>query len=452
MAPFQIQHKLTERKGTLRKKGKILGGMMRRWYHLQWDNTAEVGMLLSFNNDKMIGTPKKMVNLKECVVKLDSTKDIKDAAAPGFAISVVDRGSSQRHYVFWADTEMESQEWVANLRKHSVNSSIENGYEINREAKDSKLGSGSYSTVWKGKDRGNNTFWAIKEMQKQTLKKDEIDNLRDEVRISQLVGSHDNIVYMKEFAENSQRYYIVLEFLTGGELFDRIVEAPGQHFTEKTAADVMRQLMHALSYLHGKKIVHRDLKPENFLLADKGEDSKIKIADFGFACNVEGEHSLHGLCGSPGYVAPEIIKEKDGYGLGVDMWSMGVILYILLTGIPPFTGDSDEESFALTLRGHYDASNIADISDHGKDLVKKLLTYNPSKRITASGALDHPWLDGGAEDKVLRVQENLRSWRARMRFKKAIIATVATTRLHAIMRRAAARPDAKPVEEKPAED
>lgn len=446
MAPFQIQHKLPERKGPLRKKGKLLGGMMRRWLQLQWDDKLEVGCLKSYTNEKMSGNPSKILHLNKCYIRADKTKDIKDASAPGYTIQVDDISSGRVH-LFWADTEMEREEWVNNLRKHAVNSSIDNGYEINKDLKDAKLGSGSYSTVWKGKDRSNNNYFAIKEMAKQTLKKDEIDNLRDEVRISQMVGSHDNIVYMKEFVENRDRYYIVLEFLTGGELFDRIVEAPGQHFTEKTAADVMRQLMHALSYLHGKKIVHRDLKPENFLLANKNDDSAIKIADFGFACNVEGEHSLHGLCGSPGYVAPEIIKEKDGYGLAVDMWSMGVILYILLTGIPPFTGDSDEESFALTLRGHYDKANLEDISDAGRDLVAKCLTYNPSKRITADAALDHPWLDGGAEDKVLRVQENLRSWRARMRFKKAIIATVATTRLHAIMRRAAARPDAKPVEE-----
>mmetsp|Transcript_10222 Transcript_10222/g.20977 ORF Transcript_10222/g.20977 Transcript_10222/m.20977 type:complete len:262 (-) Transcript_10222:494-1279(-) len=249
---------------------------------------------------------------------------------------------------------------------------------------------------------------------------------------------------MKEFVENKDRYYIVLEYLTGGELFDRIVDAPGGHFTEKDAAAIMLQLMGALAYLHKKGIVHRDLKPENFLLADDSRDANIKIADFGFACDVTGPHDLHGLCGSPGYVAPEIIKEKDGYGLPVDMWSMGVILYILLTGIPPFAGDSDEESFALTLRGHYDKRALEDCSSAARDLVAKFLTYNPAKRVTAEDALNHPWLSGGeASSKVLKVQENLRSWRARMRFKKAIIATVATTRLHAIMRRAAARPDTK---------
>jgi len=141
--------------------------------------------------------------------------------------------------------------------------------------------------------------------------------------------------------------------------------------------------MGALAYLHKRKIVHRDLKPENFLLASDEQNAAIKIADFGFACNVEDDHALRGLCGSPGYVAPEIIKEKDGYGLPVDMWSMGVILYILLTGIPPFAGDSDEESFALTLRGHYDKKHLEDCSPAAKDLVAKMLTYSPQKRITA---------------------------------------------------------------------
>lgn len=437
MAPFIIHHKLTDRKGSMRKKGRILGGMLTRWYHLVWDDKEEKGILHSFNNDKMQGPPRKMISLKQCQVHVDKSRDLSGKDA-GYAIILHD---GQKEYCLWTQSEMEREEWIDSLRKHAVNSNIDNAYEVERKK---ELGSGSYSTVWKGKDRQTKTIWAIKEMNKKNLKQEEIDNLRDEVRISQHVGSHDNIVFMKEFVENKDKYYIVLEYLTGGELFDRIVAAESGHFTEKTAADIMRQLMHALSYLHGKKIVHRDLKPENFLLQNESENSPIKIADFGFACNVEGPHSLHGLCGSPGYVAPEIIKEKDGYGLAVDMWSMGVILYILLTGIPPFTGDSDEESFALTLRGRYDKPNLESISEDGQSLVAALLTYNPAKRITAEASLNHPWLDGGAEDKVLRVQENLRSWRARMRFKKAIIATVATTRLHAIMRRAAARPDAKP--------
>lgn len=450
MPPFQIHRKLNERMGALSKKGKFLKGWVTRWYHLQWDDGYEQAFLRQFKDDKFSKPNKKDINLKMCVIKAEPEKDIKDPANPLYNVTIYkrapDESQGQKTVLaeLWASTEIARDEWVDDLNKHAVNSHIENGYVVMRN---SKLGAGAYSEVFKAKDRKSGNLWAVKEMDKTKLRREEVSNLKDEVRISQMVGSHDNIVYMKEFVENKDHYYIVLEFLTGGELFDRIVESPMGHFTEKSAADVMRQLMHALSYLHSKKIVHRDLKPENFLLANKTESSPIKIADFGFACSVEGEKSLRGLCGSPGYVAPEIIKEKEGYGLAVDMWSMGVILHILLSGIPPFSGESDEESFALTLRGHYDKANLDEISDEGKDLVAKCLTYNPSKRITAAETLQHPWIAGGAKDNVLKVQENLRSWRARMRFKKAIIATVATTRLHAIMRRAAARPDAKPKDE-----
>ena len=360
-----------------------------------------------------------------------------------WCISLWDRQSANKSLLtVWADSELERDQWVADLRTHAVNSNIHNAYEVDRGA---KLGEGSYATVWKAKDRASGVQFALKETCKHTLRKDELDNLRDEVRIHRLVGSHDHIVYMKEFVENKDAYYLVLELVTGGELFDHIVESPGGYFTEKKAVDIMRQVMQGLAYLHSKKIAHRDMKPENIVLLHAGENPPLKIIDFGFACTVEDAHALHGLCGSPGYVAPEIIKEKGGYGLSVDMWSIGVILYILLTGIPPFTGDSDEESFALTLRGHYDKSNLADICEDGKSLVSALLTYNPAKRITAEASLNHPWFNGGAEDKALRVQENLRALTARKRLKQAIQATVATVRLPAIMRRAAARPEFKRV-------
>ena len=175
---------------------------------------------------------------------------------------------------------------------------------------------------------------------------------------------------------------------------------PGDHSNEISLGfNLTRtlQLMGALAYLHSKKIAHRDLKPENFLLVEHTsiQSAVVKIADFGFACHAENSNGLHGLCGSPGYVAPEILKEEGGYGLPVDMWSMGVILYILLSGIPPFAGESDEESFAMTIRGYYDNSVddrslpvgcanggsqcLNEVSSAGQDLVAKMLTYNPAK-------------------------------------------------------------------------
>uniref|UniRef100_A0A6U4Q5S4 Protein kinase domain-containing protein n=1 Tax=Hemiselmis andersenii TaxID=464988 RepID=A0A6U4Q5S4_HEMAN len=440
---FKIQKHMPEKHGALKKQGKLMKNWAVRYFKLDWQGSHAV--LLSFKNPQCTGSPNKTISLEHCFVKANKARDKEGI---GYCIEVDTSGSLiPKHYYLYAATEVEREEWVHVMRKHAVNSVVDNGYDIKREDKDAKLGSGSYSTVWKGVDRDTRKVWALKEMQKSAVKKEEEENLREEVRISTIVGSHHNVVYMKEFVENKDKYYIILEYLTGGELFDRIVDAPNGHFTERDAAKIMRQVMGALAYLHGKGIVHRDLKPENFLLADESPDAQIKIADFGFACNVTGEHSLRGLCGSPGYVAPEIIREKDGYGLPVDMWSMGVIFYILLTGIPPFAGDSDEESFAMTLKGSYDKAPLEEVSRPAKELVAKMLTYSPSKRMTAEAALQHVWMAGSeAPDKVLKVQENLRSWRARMRFKKAIIATVATTRLHAIMRRAAARPDAKPEE------
>lgn len=152
-------------------------------------------------------------------------------------------GLNPRTHHFYAPSEMEREEWVHVIRKHAVNSVIDNGYEIKRDEKESKLGSGSYSTVWKGVCKETRKVWAIKEMQKSAVKRDEEENLREEVRISTIVGSHSNIVYMKEFVENKDKYFIVLEYLTGGELFDRIVDAPGGHFTEKDAARIMRQVI-----------------------------------------------------------------------------------------------------------------------------------------------------------------------------------------------------------------
>ena len=218
---------------TCRKKGKLLGRMIPRGYHLVWDERLECGILKGYKDDKFSGEP-KLINLKECVVKTNPRENIPDAtlSAPwldrsakkkGFCMNIM---SPQGAVIktLWTHSEMEMEEWVADLRKFAVNSAIENGYEIARDNKNSKLGSGSYSVVYLATDRATGQKWAVKEMQKKSLKKEEVDNLRDEVRISQLVGSHDNIVYMKEFVENPQRYYIVLEYLTGGELFDRIVE------------------------------------------------------------------------------------------------------------------------------------------------------------------------------------------------------------------------------------
>lgn len=189
---------------------------------------------------------------------------------------------------------------------------------------------------------------------------------------------------------------MVLEILTGGELFDRVV-AKGS-YSEKQAAELIKSVAGAIKYLHGIGIVHRDLKPENLIYASTMKDAPIKITDFGLAkLRDEGEEkTMSTACGTPGYVAPEVLKNEP-YGPAVDMWSVGVILYILLCGFPPFYHESTSALYKQIKKGSYDfpPPYWTEISEAAKSLVSGLLTVNPKNRLTPQGVLDHPWISGG---------------------------------------------------------
>jgi len=216
----------------------------------------------------------------------------------------------------------------------------------------------------------------------------------------------------------------VMELVTGGELFDRIV-AKGQ-YTEKDAAKVMFTLCDALGYLHNKGIVHRDLKPENILLATPDNDAAIKIADFGLARMISQTTMMKTACGTPGYVAPEVLQNK-GYDSGaVDVWSTGVILYILLCGFPPFYEEELPALFDQILKGRYDFPSPwwDNISKGAKDLVRAMLTVDPKKRITAENVGKNAWikdcLSGDPKYAVkLDAVSNLKKYQAAKKLKKA---------------------------------
>jgi serine/threonine protein kinase len=200
------------------------------------------------------------------------------------------------------------------------------------------------------------------------------------------------------------------------------------HYSEKDAANLMRDSLDALKYLHSLGVVHRDLKPENLLYASGEEGSEmydvIKLADFGLAKVVQGgnDHSMTTTCGTPGYVAPEVLEQKGGYGPEVDVWSMGVILYILLCGFPPFYDENNAVLFQQIKKGDYSFPSPYwdDISDGAKDLVKKILQINPQTRLTIQQCLDHPWMSSASDTPLASQQEQLRKFAARGRFKKAI--------------------------------
>ncbi|KAG5348272.1 CMK1 kinase, partial [Acromyrmex charruanus] len=232
--------------------------------------------------------------------------------------------------------------------------------------------------------------------------------------------THPNIVQLLETFEDKHKVYLVMELVTGGELFDRIVEKGS--YTEKDASGLIRQVLEAVDYMHEQGVVHRDLKPENLLYYSPDEDSKIMISDFGLS-KMEDSGIMATACGTPGYVAPEVLAQKP-YGKAVDVWSIGVISYILLCGYPPFYDENDANLFAQILRGEFefDSPYWDDISASAKDFIGKLMCVNVEERYTCKQALAHPWISGNAaSNKNIHgtVSEQLKKNFAKSRWKQA---------------------------------
>lgn len=162
--------------------------------------------------------------------------------------------------------------------------------------------------------------------------------------------SHDHIIKLYDTMDEGNEFYILTELVSGGELFDRIVSKT--HYTELEARNVIKSLLETIAYIHEQNVVHRDLKPENLLLMSTTNDTDIKICDFGFAKRITDLTSDETACGTPGYVAPEILRGEK-YGAEVDVWSLGVIFYILLAGYPPFYDEDQRKLFKKIKEGRY---------------------------------------------------------------------------------------------------
>ncbi|XP_060898011.1 calcium/calmodulin-dependent protein kinase type 1 isoform X3 [Labrus mixtus] len=218
--------------------------------------------------------------------------------------------------------------------------------------------------------------------------------LAEEKRTQRLVAIKCIPKKALEGKENSiENEIAVLHKVSGGELFDRIIEKG--FYTEKDASKLIQQILDAVKYLHDMGIVHRDLKPENLLYYSMDEDSKIMISDFGLS-KIEGTGSVMATaCGTPGYVAPEVLAQKP-YSKAVDCWSIGVIAYILLCGYPPFYDENDAKLFEQILKAEYefDSPYWDDISDSAKDFIVHLMQKDPTVRYTCEQALQHPWIAG----------------------------------------------------------
>lgn len=186
---------------------------------------------------------------------------------------------------------------------------------------------------------------------------------------------HPNVVRLLEIYDEEDSICLVMELMQGGELFDRIVEK--ESYSEKMASETLKPIVDAIRYCHELGIVHRDLKPENLLYESEDEHAVIKISDFGLARFVEGDFATT-ACGTPGYIAPEVIEGK-GYGQEVDYWSIGIILYVMLCGFPPFYNENNQALFQSILDVQYEFPSPYwdNISEPAKDLIRKLLVKDP---------------------------------------------------------------------------
>jgi calcium-dependent protein kinase len=294
------------------------------------------------------------------------------------------------------------------------------------------LGSGANGQVYEALHLVSNDVRAIKIISKRKLKlaANAIEKFEAEVEILKRLD-HPHIMRLYEFYEDERNYYLVTEQLTGGELFDYILERG--KLSESQASKIMKQVLSAISYCHANGIVHRDLKPENLLRENKTPDANIKVIDFGESALMNPGEILSSMLGTPYYIAPEVLA--NSYGEKCDVWSCGVILYILLGGTPPFNGKTDAEIIARVRTGTFEFSGKAWqlVSSQAKDLISKMLVVNPDARISAIEAANHPWIREYnslvRKDSVKIISgsfDNLKSFASSRKLKQAICVFIAS--------------------------
>ncbi|KAJ8763662.1 hypothetical protein K2173_003134 [Erythroxylum novogranatense] len=291
-----------------------------------------------------------------------------------------------------------------------------------------ELGRGQFGVTYLCTENSTGKQYACKSISKRKLvTKNDKEDMRREIAIMQHLSGQPNIVEFRGAYEDKQSVHLVMELCAGGELFDRII-AKG-HYSEKEAAEICRSIVNVVNSCHFMGVMHRDLKPENFLLSSKDPKALLKATDFGLSVFIEEGKVYRDIVGSAYYVAPEVLRRR--YGKEVDIWSAGVILYILLSGVPPFWAETEKGIFDAILRGEIDFQSEPwpSVSNGAKDLVRKMLAQDPKKRITSAQVLEHPWLKEGGEasDKPIdsAVLSRMKQFRRMNKLKKLALKVIA---------------------------
>ena len=290
-------------------------------------------------------------------------------------------------------------------------SPLEKDYQIQET-----LGKGAYGKVVKALHLPSKEYRAIKIIDTRHMHKEDKLKIFQEIKILSKLD-HPNIIKIYEYFNSNRNIFIVTELLSGGELFDRIIER--QMFSEVDAAKTMKEVLSAIQYCHEKKIVHRDLKPENILV----EEETIKIIDFGTSRKFENNKMMSNSHGTPYYIAPEVLLNR--YNEKCDIWSSGVILYILLCGLPPFNGRSDTELMEYLKMAQFSfGKKFSHVSKLAKDLITKMLNVDFEKRPSAKECLSHEWFNSSIKDTPREIStgiiENLKTFNYKSKLQEAI--------------------------------
>ncbi len=298
---------------------------------------------------------------------------------------------------------------------------------------------GAYGEVYVCVHKTSHLTRAVKVMDKTAIEESEKERFLSEIKILKMMD-HPNIVKLYEVYQDRKRYYLVTELssqqtnvlcrlCTGGELFDRL--AKDKIMDEHDSASIMKQLLSAVVYCHANNVVHRDLKPENLLLESPEENARIKVIDFGTSQIFNSNKKMTVKIGTPYYIAPEVLNQS--YTEKCDVWSCGVILYILICGYPPFVGRNDFDIMSKIKKGIIRMIGPAweNATDLVKDLVKHMLTYDPKKRFSAQQALNHPWVKKFCQqcfDKEFTIEllNNMRSFKTQNKLQQAALTYIAS--------------------------